>query len=63
MPSRRVPTARHQPLAQASAALDIRTGGGEVLAGAFALPPVMVATAGDAAGKDFYKGARPLSDH
>ncbi|MER5393770.1 class I SAM-dependent methyltransferase [Saccharopolyspora sp. NPDC002686] len=33
-----------QRLAQASAALDIQTGGGEVLAGAGALPPVMVAT-------------------
>ncbi|UNO40811.1 class I SAM-dependent methyltransferase [Streptomyces sp. MST-110588] len=31
-------------LAQASAALDIQTGGGEVLAGAPKLPPVMVAT-------------------
>ena len=31
-------------LAQASAALDIQTGGGEVLAGASTLPPVMVAT-------------------
>ncbi|MGP8300386.1 class I SAM-dependent methyltransferase [Streptomyces inhibens] len=31
-------------LARASAALDIQTGGGEVLAGAAKLPPVMVAT-------------------
>ncbi|MFG2890220.1 class I SAM-dependent methyltransferase [Streptomyces sp. NPDC048248] len=31
-------------LAKASAALDIQTGGGEVLAGAAPLPPVMVAT-------------------
>ncbi|MCK7623270.1 class I SAM-dependent methyltransferase [Streptomyces sp. RS10V-4] len=31
-------------LARASAALDIQTGGGEVLAGAGAFPPVMVAT-------------------
>ncbi|MFF2041550.1 class I SAM-dependent methyltransferase [Kitasatospora sp. NPDC058170] len=31
-------------LASASAALDIQTGGGEVLAGAGSLPPVMVAT-------------------
>ncbi|QRX93341.1 class I SAM-dependent methyltransferase [Streptomyces noursei] len=33
-----------QRLARASAALDIQTGGGEVLAGAGALPPLMVAT-------------------
>ncbi|MGW1377817.1 class I SAM-dependent methyltransferase [Streptomyces sp. NPDC002446] len=43
-PSWRYQRAMSDRLARASAALDIQTGGGEVLAGAVKLPPVMVAT-------------------